>query len=359
MSDEGALRVAVIGYGLAGRVFHAPLIQVTPGMTMSAIVTGDPGRWAAAKESYPDAALLASADEIWSAPDRYDLVVVATPNRFHAALALASISAGLPVVVDKPFARSAREAEEIVTAAETAGVPLTVFQNRRWDGDFLTIHALIEADTLGPIVRLESRFDRYRPRPRPGAWRESPDAADAGGLLFDLGSHLIDQAMVLFGHPRKVYAELRTRRPEAQVDDDTFVALTFDSGVDVHLGMSVVTRIVGPRFSLNGLRGSYVKRGLDPQEEALKDGLRPGHPSWGKEDPADWGRLSTEFDGLNVEGTVETLPGRYEEFYRRLALSLRGRGPIPVDPWDAVRSLTVIEAAARSSRVRRTVTLDQ
>ena len=351
-TTASSLRVAIIGYGLAGSVFHAPLINATPGMAVAAIATGNPERQERAHRDFPAAAILSSADQLWQNPSLYDLVVVASPNRTHISLGLAALDAGLHVVIDKPFAPSVDGAEQLIAASERTGKLLTVFQNRRWDNDFLTLRHLLDADLdlLGPITRFESRYERYIAAPRPGAWRELPGEEEAGGLLFDLGSHLIDQALVLFGQPTQVYAEVEKRRPGAQVDDDTFVALRFASGVHAHLWMSAVVRIPGPRVRINGMLGTYEKWGMDPQEDALRTGMRPGDPEWGLEPREKWGRLSTDIGGIHIDGPVEMLPGAYEQFYALLRDALITGGLPPVDPADAVATLRIIEAARQSAR---------
>jgi scyllo-inositol 2-dehydrogenase (NADP+) len=230
-----------------------------------------------------------------------------------------------------------------------------VFQNRRWDNDFLTLRHLLAADLLGPITRFESRFERYRPQPRPDAWREFAAPEEAGGLLYDLGSHLIDQAVQLFGEPSRVYAEVEKRRPGAQVDDDTFVALQFASGTRAHLWMSLTAPILGPRFRVSGLRGAYEKYGLDPQEPDLASGLRPGAANWGKEPRERWGHLSTDVKGLHIDTQIETLPGAYEQFYAQLRDAIISGGPVPVDPSGVLTTLRVIEAALESGRSGRVV----
>lgn len=348
---EKKLRVAIIGYGLAGAVFHAPLIAATPGMMVAAIVTNSPARQERARRDFPEASILPAAEDLWYEPALYDLVVVAAPNRAHVPLGVAAMEAGLPVVIDKPMAASVADAEQLIATSARTGKLLSVFQNRRWDSDFLTIRQLLSADLdlLGPITRFESRYERYRSAPRPNAWRELPAPEEAGGLLYDLGSHLIDQALQLFGQPTRVYAETEQRRPGAQVDDDTFVALQFASGVRAHLWMSAVTRIPGPRFRISGLRGTYEKWGMDPQEEALTSGMRPGSPAWGQEPRERWGRLSTEIGGLRIDSPIETVPGAYEQFYALLRDALLKGGPLPVDPADAVKTLKVIEAAQQSA----------
>ncbi len=352
------LRVAIIGYGLAGAVFHAPLVAATPGMKVAAIVTSQAERQKRAQGDFPDAEVLSTAEQVWHDASRYDLVVVAAPNRVHVPLGLAALNAGLPVVIDKPMAATVSDAEKLIATSKRTGKLLTVFQNRRWDNDFLTVRQLIAADLLGSITRFESRYERYSTVPRPNAWRELAATEEAGGLLYDLGSHVIDQALVLFGQAVSVYAEVERRRPGAQVDDDSFVALRFANGVRAHLWMSLVARKAGPRFRINGLRGTYEKWGLDPQEDDLQSGRRPGDPGWGLEPREHWGQLSTDIGGVHVDGAVETLPGAYERFYELLRDALVAGGPPPVDPADAVASLRIIEAAQRSARSDTVVELE-
>ena len=353
------IHVAIIGYGLAGSVFHAPLIASTSGMQVAAIVTANPERQERARHDFPSAVILPNDEDIWRNPSHYDLVVVATPNRLHVPLGIASLNAGLPVVIDKPMAASVADAEQLIATSEQTGKLLTVFQNRRWDNDFLTVRHLLDADLdlLGPITRFESRFERYRATPRPNVWREFAAPEEAGGLLYDLGSHLIDQALVLFGMPTRVYAEVERRRPGAQVDDDTFVALYFPNGVHAHLWMSAVTRIPGPRMRISGLRGTYEKWGLDPQEDALRSGLRPGNSGWGQEPRERWGQLSTDVGGIHIDGTVDMLPGAYERYYELLRDALITGSPPPVNPADALSTLRVIEAALQSAQENKVVEL--
>ena len=351
MSETADVRVAIAGYGLAGSVFHAPLVAATPGMRVAAIVTGSASRVERARRDFPAATIYASVEEMLkAAPGALDLVVVATPNDAHAPVAIAALAAGLAVVVDKPFAPTAADAERIIATAEQAKKPLSVFQNRRWDNDFLTLRQLIATDTLGAVSRFESRFERFRPAVREGAWRES-DAPDlAGGLLYDLGAHLIDQALQLFGWPETVYAEVNRRRPGARVDDDTFVALRFPGGEIAHLWMSVIPRVFGPRMRSVGARGVYEKYGLDPQEPQLAAGLRPGAPGYGVEERAAWGKLSTEVNGVTIEGQVETLPGRYDAYYAAMRDAIRDGAAVPVTPQSSLDVIRVIEAARASAQ---------
>ncbi len=346
-------RVALVGYGLAGRVFHAPLIAATRKLELAAIVTANPDRVARARQDYPGVEVLADTTSLFSGSRHIDLVVVATPNEAHVPVALESIAAHVAVVVDKPLAPSSDAALELIARAGGAGVLLSVFQNRRYDGDFLTLRRLIQSGRLGRIQRFESRFERWRPVVDPTRWREDPDPARAGGLLFDLGAHLIDQALVLFGPARRVYAELDVRRSGAAVDDETFVAITHVSGVRSHLFASAVAGLPGPRFSVSGDRAGYRKPGMDVQESQLNKGLRPGDAGWGVEDPALSGLLGA---GEEVE-SIPTAPGSYETFYGEMAVALEGGGPVPVDPNDALATLRVIEAARESAVTRRVVEL--
>jgi predicted dehydrogenase len=352
------LRVGLIGYGLAGSVFHAPLIAATEGLALDTVVTSHPERQQQARAEFPDVTLAATAEELFARADGLDLVVIASPNKTHVPLATAALDAGLPVVVDKPVAGTAAEARALAARAEERGLLLSVFQNRRWDNDFLTLRRLLADGALGDAWRFESRFERWRPRPK-GGWRESGDPAEIGGLLYDLGSHVVDQALVLFGPAAEVYAETDIRRPGAETDDDTFIALTHAGGVRSHLYVSATTAQLGPRFRVLGSRAGYVKYGLDPQEAALREGGRPGTTDgWGVEDEALWGRIGSGESPLTGGGTpVPTLPGDYPAYYAAVAAALRGAGPNPVTALEAAAALDVLEAARRSAREKVTVTL--
>lgn len=345
------LRVGLVGYGLAGSVFHAPLVTATDGLTLDTVVTSDPGRAAQAREAYPGVRIAATADELWDRAPALDLVVIASPNKTHVPLATAALTAGIPVVVDKPLAATAAEARELASLADKTGTFLSVFQNRRWDNDFLTVRRLLADGELGEIQRFESRFERWRPQLK-GGWRESGAPEEIGGLLYDLGSHVVDQALVLFGPVTRVYAETDVRRPGAEADDDTFIALTHASGVRSHLYVSATTAQLGPRFRVLGSRAGYVKYGLDPQEAALREGLRPGAGRpWGEEPEHVWGQLGCGESPLTGGGTpVPTVPGDYPAYYAAVAAALRDGGPAPVTAHEAAHCLDVLEAARRSSR---------
>ncbi|MEU9296266.1 Gfo/Idh/MocA family oxidoreductase [Streptomyces sp. NPDC048266] len=352
------LRVGLVGYGLAGSVFHAPLIAASEDLVLAAVTTGNPERAAEARAAHPGVRVAATPEELWEGgAGELDLIVVASPNKTHVALATAALRAGLPVVVDKPLAGTAAEARELAALAEERGLLLSVFQNRRWDNDFLTLRHLLAEDALGEVQRFESRFERWRPRPK-GGWRESGAAAEIGGLLYDLGSHVVDQALVLFGPVVSVYAESDVRRPGAEADDDTFLALTHANGVRSHLYVSATTAQLGPRFRVLGQRAGFVKYGLDPQEAALREGLRPvpGGTVWGTEPEALWGRLGSGESPLTGGGTpIESLPGDYPAYYAAVAAALRGTGENPVTAYEAADALDVLEAAKRSAREGVTV----
>ncbi|MFD7918389.1 Gfo/Idh/MocA family oxidoreductase [Streptomyces sp. NPDC059740] len=355
------LRVGLIGYGLAGSVFHAPLIAATEGLVLDTVSTSSPQRQEQARAEHPQVRTVASPEEVIARAGELDLVVIASPNKTHVELAAAALRAGLPVVVDKPLAGTAAEAEELDALARDRGLLLSVFQNRRWDNDFLTLRELVADGALGDVQRFESRFERWRPRPK-GGWRESGDPREIGGLLYDLGSHLVDQALTLLGPAQTVYAESDVRRPGAEADDDTFIALTHAGGARSHLWMSATTAQLGPRFRVLGSSAGYVKYGLDPQEAALREGRRPGTEggTWGVEEEGSWGRLGAGESPLTGGGhAVPTRPGDYPAYYAAIARALREGGQPPVTAAEAAAALRVLEAARRSAAEGRTIRLDQ
>ena len=345
------LRTALIGYGLAGRVFHAPLVAATNGLTLAAVVTSNPERQAQVATDHPGARLLSSTAELWERAEDYDLVVVATSNAVHAALASEAIARGLPVVVDKPIAVTAAEGAALLERAKQAGVLLTAFQNRRWDSDHLTLVRLIAEGRLGTVIRYESRFERWRPAPNASAWRERESPQRGGGQLLDLGSHLVDQALVLFGPVTHVYGEVDARRGTAG-DDDAFLALRHAGGTISHLRASALTAAPGPRLRVLGTEAAFVMTQLDSQEDRLRGGARPDEVSdWGAEPESSWGSLVR---GDEAE-PVPSEHGAWPRFYELLAAALRDGGPPPVDPRDAIAGLRVLEAARLSAESRTVV----
>jgi predicted dehydrogenase len=345
MSGSGSLRVAIAGYGLAGEVFHAPLVAATEGLSLVAVTTSDAGRAARARAAYHGVAVKPDAETLLRDIPDVHVLVVATPNRLHVPIARAALAQGIAVVMDKPLAIEAAAAAALVDAFAAARVPFTVFQNRRWDGDFLTVARVVRSGELGRITRFESRYERFRPQIDPEAWREQPAADEGGGLLLDLGTHLVDQALTLFGAPRRVYAEIDRRRPGAVVDDDVFVALEHDGGVRSHLWMSAVAPVGGRSLRVSGTRAGIETPGLDPQEDQLAAGLRPGDANWGEGEPA---RFADDDGGGERWMPIDA--GAYERFYAGVRDALREGRPMPVDPHDSVIGLRVIEAARRSAR---------
>jgi predicted dehydrogenase len=347
------LRTAIIGYGLAGRFFHAPLIAATEGLAVAGVVTSSPERQALVSREHPDARILASPAELWDSAEDHDLVVVATPNSAHAPLATEAIDRGVPVVVDKPLAVTSGAAEALVGRAERKSTLLTVFQNRRWDCDQLTLARLLEEDRLGTVLRYESRFERWRPSASTESWRDSTSPELGGGQLLDLGVHLVDQTLVLFGPVTHVYAEVDARRG-APGDDDAFMALRHANGVISHLRASAITAAPGPRLRVLGTKAAFVVQELDGQENVLRSGARPDDvPDWGTEPESRWGRLVCGEE----RSPVPSERGDWPLFYALLVRALRDGEPPPVDPHDAVATLRVLEAARRSAASREVVTL--
>lgn len=347
------IRVAIIGYGLSGRVFHGPLVAATAGMEVSAIVTSDPARASAARGDFPRARVVPNAERLWTQRESLDLVVVATSTGSHVRLALAAIEAGLPVVVEKPLAATAAEGRRLVAQAAEHAVLLSVFQNRRWDSDHLTLQRLLGEDALGQVMRYESRFERWRPEPDPGAWRETEAPERGGGVLLDLATHLVDQALVLFGPARAVYAEVVSRRGGA--DDDVFLALAHDSGVRSHLWASAMAAARGPRLRVLGTRAAFVVDGLDPQEDQLRLRRRADDPHLGEQPESSWGRLVR---GEDVS-VVRSERGRWLDYYSLLLVSLCEGASPPVDPREALRTLDVLDAARRSADEGTVVEIDR
>ena len=343
------ISVGLVGYGMSGSVFHAPLIECVPELTLKTVVSSDAAK---VHRTYPNVSVVPTLDLLLTDTD-IALVVIATPNEMHYPLAKQALEAGKHVVVDKPFVLSSPQADELIALAHTQHVLLSVFQNRRWDNDFLTIRALLETGVLGDISTYEAHYDRYRPIVR-NRWREQ--AIPGSGILYDLGAHLIDQALVLFGMPTSVWADIRIQRADAKTDDYFHIVLGYPERVAIlHAGSLV--RESGPHFQVHGSKGSYLKHGLDPQEDMLKAGIRPDDPSWGRENEAMYGELSISVGELSVKGKVQTLPGSYQSFYQGIADAILQSKPVPVLPEEARNTIRIIEAARRSHEEQRTLLL--
>jgi scyllo-inositol 2-dehydrogenase (NADP+) len=341
------IRTGIIGFGLSGRVFHAPFVAANRDFQLELIATSDPGRRALASSRYPDAEVVASPDDLLARAGDLDLVVLASPAHTHLKQGLAALKAGAAVVVDKPFAPSVAAAEALIAAAAAVRRPLIVFQNRRWDGDFLTVKKLIASGTLGEILRFESTFERWG-GPVRDRWQDTTTVAQGAGITFDIGSHLIDQALQLFGPVAQVHAELRITREHGVSDDDSFVSLLHDNGVRSHLTMSSVAALSGPRFRVLGASGTFSVYGLDGQEAALDSGMLPTDDSYGLSDPADGGVLCLgQSKGDLTTTTVPTERGNYPAFYRGVAAAVRGDAAVPVDPRESLEVVRIIERIHR------------
>lgn len=349
------INVGLIGFGLAGRSFHAPVISAVPGMRLAAILqrTGDE-----AAIAYPQAKIVRTLDELLAIPD-LQLIVVASPNTTHAPFARAALAAGKNVVVDKPFTTSYAEAVDLVNFAEKSGKLLTVYQNRRYDGDFQAIRALVAEGTLGRIVRFETNYDRYRPNFKPNAWRERPEPG--AGILFDIGPHLIDHAMILFGKPEAITADVRIERLGGLVDDAFDISFHYPNNMRAVLSSSILAVEPRPRFRLFGTQGSFLKRTVDPQENNLRFGKVPKEGSWGAEPEENWGVLTLP-DGANTtQRRIPSGTGDYRDYYANIrdvieARDVNGAKVQPFVPLPyALDVMRALELCRESSDARRTV----
>lgn len=341
------VRVGVLSYGMSGKVFHCPLLHVNPGFEMKKIMQRSSDD---ALDRYPYVQIVRTAEEIFNDPE-IDLVLVNTPDHTHFDYSKAALEAGKHVVVEKPFIHEVEEGEELIKLARKKNRILTVFQSRRWEGDFLTIRKIIDAGLLGRLVTYEAHFDRFRNFVRE-SWKEKPELK--ASTLYNLGSHLIDQALVLFGIPEAVYADLRKQRTGSQVDD-LFDLNLYYPDLKVTLKSSYLVREPGARFMLHGTEGSYVKYGIDPQEEALTRGHYPDEPDWGKEDEKYWGILNTTTGGVHFRGPVETLPGCYQEFYNLLYETIVNGKELAVKPEESLNVIRIIKAAYKSDEKRSAI----
>jgi predicted dehydrogenase len=339
---QETLSVALLGYGYAGRTFHAPLIASVPGLRLTVVGSGNPAK---VHVDLPEADV-GTVEEVLARPG-VDVVVIATPNDTHVDLARRALEAGKHVVVDKPFTLTLAEARELALLAGREERQLSVFHNRRWDADFLTVQRLIAGGELGEIVHFEAHFDRYRPEVRQ-RWRET--AVPGGGLWYDLGPHLVDQALQLFGPPSAVYGDLTRQREGAQAIDYAHVLLHYPR-LRVILHASMLVPGETPRFTLHGTLGSYVKYGLDSQEDALKRGQAPGGPGWGSD--ARDGVFTTWRNGAPHSRAVPTEVGDYRAYYAELRDAVLGRGPNPVPVEEAVAVMAVLELASASAAAGR------
>ncbi len=348
--SRATIQVGLVGFGIAGRYFHAPVINAVSGLRLAAIVQRS-GNTAA--ETCPDLHVVRSVEDLL-AIDEIGLVVVATPNTTHAVIARRCLEAGRHVIIDKPIATTSSEAGPLIELARQAGRLLGVYHNRRWDGDFLTIRRLLADGACGRPVMFESHFDRYRPGLRPAAWRER--AEPGSGVLFNLGSHLVDQAVALFGLPEAVTADVRLEREGAAADDAFDVMLHYPQMRALLRGTMLACQ-PGPRFVLHGTDGTYVKHHVDPQEERLKGGETAGAAGWGEEPPERWGVLTRCPHGEVIREPVATEAGDYRRYYENIRDAIHGRATLAVTPEQALDVVRLLEVAQESSRHRRTLTV--
>lgn len=348
---DSAISVALAAYGMSGRVFHAPLIAAHPGFILTKVVERK-GSGEAVKR-YPDVDSVRNFKEILSDKE-IELVVVNTPEHTHYELTREALTAGKHVVVEKAFTTNSRDGKDLITFAQRCNRVLSVFQNSRWHGDFLTIKKIVDSKVLGPLSEVEIHYDRYRNFIQTDSWKE--ERLEGTGSLYNLGPHMIDQALMLFGWPNAVTADIRIQRAGGKVPDYFEVVLNYEL-MRVILKSSYLVREPGPRYTLHGMEGSFIKCGNDPQEALLKGGRSPLDDGWGLEPASQWGKLNASLGDLHFVGTVETLKGSYMGFYDNIFEAIRRNGELEVKPEQALDTIRIIEAAMESSRDRRTVSL--
>ncbi len=365
-TDKTEIGVAVIGFGLAGRVFHAPFVSAVPGLKLEAIVIRDQRKGDEAAKAYPNTRILRSVEEALN-DAAIQLVVVATPNETHFDLATQALLAGKHVVVDKPFAATSAEAMDLKQLSEKQKLTLAPFHNRRWDGDFLTVRKLLAEDAVGRLVTFESHFDRFRPLPRENTWKEG--ANPSHGLLFDLAPHLLDQALTLFGAPQGITASVRKDRDHTEIEDAFDITLEYPR-LRAHCRSSMLACDAAPRFLLHGTRGSFKKFGLDLQEPKLVGGAkvpRIGEGEWLADPEENWGTLTVALnpvapnpaDPVTLTRTrIRTEPGDYRLYYANVRNAIRGSAPLAVTPEDGYRSIKLMELARQSTAEKRTLAVD-
>jgi predicted dehydrogenase len=348
------IRTGIIGYGLSGRVFHAPFVDVVEGFELTKISTSRPQNIEMIHERYPETGVVPNPQNIIDDPD-IDLVINTSPNVDHARWAREALLAGKHVMVEKPFTVNVKEADELIEIAKKSGKILTVYHNRRFTSDTKTVKKLLNSGLLGEMVDYEAHYDRYRNEPRPicrGGWRE--DALPGSGIFFDLGAHLVDQALYFFGMPQAVTAEIKSQRAWTKADDNFDVRLHYPT-FTVTLKAGMLCKIPGPNYQIHGTNGSYVKYGLDVQEALLGAGAAPQGDDWGREPESIWGTINTEYNGMKIHGKLESEQGDYRDYFINLRDAIWGEADIAVTPEEARDVIKIIELAFESSRERRTV----
>ena len=336
------VKTGIASYGMSGLVFHAPLLHVNPGFELTKIVERS---YKGSKERYPGILIARSFEELIK-DEQLELIIVNTPDATHYEYCRMALEAGKHVVVEKPFTMNAQEAENLIALSKKQGRILSVFQNRRWDGDYLTVKKVIKEQLLGRLVSFESQWNRYRNFIEKNTWKEEPNVG--AEIVYNLGAHMIDQAYDLFGMPGSVYAEIGVQRTNGKVDDFYNIILEYE-GVKVNLKSSYLVREEGPRYYVHGTEGSFLKWGLDPQEADLKAGKYPNELDWGIEPRKLWGKLNTEVNGLHFTGRIETIPGNYQSYYDNIYQAIREGGELIVKPEQSLDVIRIIEAAISSN----------
>ena len=345
------LNTAIIGFGNSGQTFYAPFIDANPVFNLKKISTSDPVKAAKAKSVYPNTEIVADADNIFH-DESIELVLIATPNTSHLYLAKKALLAGKHVIVEKPFTITTAEADELIALAKQLNRVLSVHHNRRFDSGHNTVKKLIASKDLGKLVEYEVHYDRFRRELRPGAWREKP--LPGSGILYDLGAHLIDGALELFGTPEAVTCMMLTQRPGLEVEDNFEIIMNYP-GLKVTLKAGMLVKVPGPTYLLYGDHGTFIKYGMDVQEESLKKGLKPGTPCWGIEPEQIWGKLTYEENGKDVTRTIESEPGRYQDYFQNVYDAIANDFELIVKPEQARLTIRIIELAFQSNREKRTV----
>jgi scyllo-inositol 2-dehydrogenase (NADP+) len=341
--------VGLIGFGLAGRSFHAPVIRAVPGLRLVAILQRSGSE---AAEAYPDVRVVRTMDELL-AIDEIRLIVIATPNETHYPLAKQSLEAARDVVVDKPFATTYQEAADLIQLANERGRLVTVYQNRRFDGDFQAIQQLVRSGTLGRIVRFETNYDRFRPKLKANAWREK--VVPGAGILFDIGPHLIDHAMMLFGRPQAIAADIRVEREGGLADDAFDITFHYPNSMRAVLSSNILAATQRPRFLLFGTQGAFLKQTFDPQENNLRRGEIPKGTPWGAEPEEDWGVLTLSDGVTSTQRRVPSAVCDYRDYYANIRDVLLGKAEPFVTAQQALNVMRALELARESSATRRTV----
>lgn len=344
MSQREPIYTAILSYGMSGEIFHGPLLNAHPGFQLTKILERSKDK---ARLRYPQSIIVRQLDDILM-DEKIELVIVNTPHDTHFELTSKVLQAGKHAVVEKPFVTLSDEGNKLIELSKRNNRILSVFQNRRWDGDFKTVRKVLEQEVLGPLVEFEAHYDRYRPAVDFTTWKESASGLGTG-ILYNLGSHLIDQVLTLFGMPQSLQAVTGVQRKGGVSDDFYDIRMRYPEHLAI-LKSSYLVREPGPRFVLHGVKGSFIKYGIDPQEQALKEGVTPGTIGWGLEKHEEWGTLNTEIDGLNFQGTIETLPGNYLEFYDSVYAAIREKKEPAVTAEQALDVIKIIEAVMESSR---------